>query len=125
MSICLALLLLAATTSWTVDKHFCMGHLVDVAFFTDADSCGMNMGDTDGEWEMDCCTDQLIVITGQDNLKITYNDLSIPQKLFLTSFTHSYIALFEVREQQHVPHEHYPPPLLVRDLQLLDEVFLI
>jgi len=121
----MALLLLAATTSWTVDKHFCMGQLVDVAFFTKADSCGMNMGDTSEKLEMDCCTDQLIVITGQDNLKITYNHLSVPQKLFLTTFTHSYIALFEAKELQHVPNEHYPPPLLVRDLQLLDEVFLI
>lgn len=121
----MALLLLAATTSWTVDKHFCMGQLVDVAFFTDADSCGMNMGDIPEAWKMDCCTDQLIVITGQDNLKITYNDLSVPQKLFLTSFVHSYATLFEVAEEQHVPHRDYPPPLLVRDLQLLDEVFLI
>lgn len=125
VSLCMALLLLAATTSWTVDKHFCMGHLVDVAFFTDADSCGMNMDDASEEWKMECCTDQIIVITGQDNLKISYNELTLPQQFFVASFALSYLELFQVPEEHLIPNDDYPPPLLVKDLQLLDEVFLI
>ena len=121
----MAILLLASTTSWTVDKHFCMGHLVDVAFFTDADSCGMDMGDASGEWKMDCCSDELIVIAGQDNLKISFDEFSLSQKLFITSFAFSYMALFEVPDELNIPHNDYPPPMLVKDLQLLDEVFLI
>jgi len=121
----MALLLLASTTSWTVDKHFCMGDLVDVAFFTSADSCGMNMDDIPGEWQLDCCSDEIIVITGQDNLKISFDELSLAHKLLVTSFAQSYLALFQETEEQIIPHNDYPPPLLVQDLQLLDEVFLI
>ena len=121
----LALLLLASTTSWTVDKHFCMGHLMDVAFFTEADNCGMGMDEGIGDWTLDCCSDEVIVISGQDDLKVAYDELSVSEKIVFYTLVTSYIELLELTQEQIVPFDGYPPPLLVRDLQLLDEVFLI
>ncbi|MEX0290941.1 MAG: hypothetical protein AB3N14_17690 [Flavobacteriaceae bacterium] len=121
----MALLLLASTTSWTVEKHFCMGHLVDIAFFSEAASCGMLMGGAEEMPEMECCDDETIVVDGQDSLKLSFDELSADQLLFLSSFTYAYINLFEGLQEQIVPHLGYPPPLITYDLQLLDQVFLI
>ena len=124
----MACLLLASTTSWTVGKHYCMGHLVDISLFAHADDCGMDMSEgapSDGEDESSCCDDELMVVQGQDNLTHTFNDLDVDQQLFLVAYAHYYINLFDVQEQRPVPHEQYSPPLLVKDIQLLDEVFLI
>ena len=126
----MALLLLASTTSWTVGKHYCLGHLVDVALFAPADDCGMgmDMSEKDGSemmGENSCCDDELFVIEGQDDLNISFEDLSDDQQTFLVAFAYSYLYPSPLDKEQYVPHEHYPPPLLVKDIQLLDEVFLI
>lgn len=129
-SAAMALLLLASTTAWTVEKHYCMGHLMDVSFFSEAEDCGMDMSmpEPDGSQiadENSCCDDQLITVAGQDDLKLSFNDFSLDQQLFLVAFTHSYLNLFEIPSESLLPNEHYPPPLLFKDIQLLDEVFLI
>jgi len=109
-----------------------MGHLMDVSFFAHADDCGMDMamGSDDGtiniQDENSCCNDEIITIEGQDDLKISFNDIPADQKLFLVVFTHSYyLSLLQIETERSVPDEHYPPPLLVKDIQLLDEVFII
>lgn len=126
----MALLLLASTTSWTVGKHYCLGHLVDIALFVPAQDCGMNMASSveDGlviESENSCCNDELLVIEGLDNLKTSFEDLNDAQQIFLVAFTHSFLYPPLLDKEQYVPNEYYPPPLLVKDIQLLDEVFLI
>ncbi len=126
----MALLLLASTTSWKVEKHFCMGHLVDLAFFADAEDCGMSMDIVNNDnstlqQESSCCSDEVIFVDGQEDLKISFDNLNIDQQSFLIAFTHSLTNLFNGLEQQNVAKEYYPPPLLVRDVQILDQVFLI
>ncbi len=126
----MALLVLASTTSWTVGKHYCMDRLVDVSFFAHAQDCGMDMkasaNDTSQmETEDSCCSDQLIVVEGQDRLTFSsYDGVLVPQP-FLTAFTYAYLALFQAQKERPVPHEHYPPPLLFKDIHVLDQVFLI
>ena len=62
---------------------------------------------------------------GQNDLKTSFNDIKIDQHEFLVAFTYSYFSLFEIRSERSVLSEYYPPPILVKDIQLLDEVFLI
>ena len=126
----MALLVLASTTSITVGKHFCGDILVDFALFSEAESCGMEMPSHSGgdghSLEVDpCCSDQTIVFEGQDELKVSFESLNFDQQLFLHSFTYSYLNLFEGLPQQVVPFKYYTPPLLVTDIQILDQVFLI
>lgn len=130
ISLVMAVLLLLSTTSWKVEKHYCMGHLMDVAFFSDVDTCGMNMSIADNneileDVENSCCSDEVIFVEGQDDLKLSFNDLDTDQQSFLIAFKYSYSSLFQVQRNQFVPHEHYPPPILVKDIQLLDEVYII
>lgn len=124
----MALLLLISTVSWTIDKHMCMGRVMDVAFFSKAESCGMDaaMAMLENEsLENHCCDDESITIQGQEDLKISSNDISFDQQLFLIAFTSSFLYLPEVVESKSLIYEYYPPPLLIKDIQLLDEVFLI
>ncbi len=126
----MALLLLLSTISWKVEKHFCMGRLMDVALFVDVEDCGMDMAflsiaNSESEKENPCCDDEVVILEGQDDLKITFNDIDVDHQSFLFAYTYSYINLFSNLEERPVPHEQYPPPILVKNIQLLDEVFLI
>lgn len=123
----LALIVLLSTVSFTVDKHFCGKMLVDTAVFSEAHTCGMEMENNgmSGMDEDSCCSDQKLLVEGQDELKRSFEDLDLQQQLFVTSFTYSYLNLFEVLPGQAVPFEDYAPPLLVTDIQLLDQVFII
>ena len=124
----LALLVLLSTVSWSVEKHLCMGRVTDIAFFHHADSCGMEEGmeamglATDA---MDCCDDEAFTIEGQDDLKITWEDLSGEQQTFVTVFGQVFLLQLHLASEQVIAKTDYPPPLLVYDLQLLHEVYLI
>ena len=123
----LALTVLLSTVSFTIDKHFCGKMLVDTAVFSKAHSCGMDMGDSafSGMEEDSCCKDQQVLVEGQDELKRSFEDLDFQQQLFVTSLAYSYLNLFETLPGQVIPFEDYAPPLLVTDIQLLDQVFII
>ncbi len=127
-SIAMAFLLLLSTTSWKVEKHFCMGHLVTIAFFTDADTCGMNMVDDSEKIDAtknDCCDDEVAFIVGQNHLKLSFDDFNLNAQHFFIAFTETYANLFQPLKLQPTLSEYYPPPILVKDIQLLDQVFLI
>ena len=111
--------------SFTVDKHFCGTYLVDQAIFSEAQDCGMEHPSEGEMTAEDGCSDQKISVEGQDDLKISFNDLELPQQVFLASFTFSYVELFQELPQQYIPFSDYSPPLLVYDIHLLDETFLI
>ncbi|WP_232625255.1 HYC_CC_PP family protein [Pareuzebyella sediminis] len=127
----MAFLLLASTTSWTVGKHYCMGHLVDISFFAHADDCGMDkvVPENDSvtvESEDSCCSDEIISVAGQDNLKNSFDQFSSDQQWILISFVYSYTyPLFYGFEKNTVLGRYYSPPPLIRDLQILDQTFLI
>ncbi|MEO0570277.1 MAG: hypothetical protein AAF039_01145 [Bacteroidota bacterium] len=128
LSSLLALLVLMSTVSWTVDKHLCMGRVMDVAFFHDADSCGMGNAMTAMGEKMEgkhCCDDESFTVEGQDDLKISWDELDVPSQVFLSAFVQSYFHLGPVSSGDEVQRDTYPPPLLVHDLILLHEVLLI
>lgn len=122
----MALLLLVITTSWKVEKHYCMGHLIDVAFFVSVDDCGMDMSsEDDNRVEKSCCDDEVIAVEGQNDVRPSINDLDLDQQLFLAVYSYTYYNLFKPLGAQNFPHKYYLPPKIVKDIQLLDDVFLI
>ena len=120
----MALLVLFSTVSFTVDKHFCGKVLVDQAVFSEAKTCGMH-SDMPASAEDSCCDEQQILVEGQKDLKVSFDDLDLEQQVFLASLTLSYAELFKGEAQTEIPFFHYKPPLLVYDILLLDESFLI
>lgn len=121
----MALLVLFSTMSFTVDKHFCGSFLVDQAVFSEAQTCHMKAAPEGMTSEKDCCDEQKVLVEGQKDLKISFDDLEIPQQVFIAGLTFSYLSLFEGIEQQSIPFADYSPPILVYDIHLLDQTFLI
>ena len=128
-SVLLAFFLLVSTTTWTVGKHYCMGLLVDYSFFSHAQDCGMGMESWgDNLLESDthsCCKDQLVIVGGQDQLSPFFDTIHVDGQSFFVSFSTPTFNLSLRWASVPLPYEFYPPPLLIKDIQLLDEVFLI
>ena len=127
LSTLLALLVLLSTVSWTVDKHICMGKVVDVAFFSHAKTCGMEVdsADAETEFEKSCCDSETFTIQGQEDLKTSFADLELKQQVFLSSYVFAYLNLLEDVETIATSFIGHPPPLLDKDYQVLYETFLI
>ncbi len=131
-SVFLALLLLFSTLSFSVGMHYCGDHLVDFSLFKKAEDCGMMpvaetpSGDcTLARAGMDCCTDVQVLVEGQDDFKVSFDQLSPGQQLFITAFTYTYLGLFEEVDNKSPREWEYAPPPLIRDVQVLYQTFLI
>lgn len=125
----MALLLLLSTISWTVEKHLCMGRVLDIALFHSAEDCGMDAGlallDDVSQYDNHCCDDESFTMQGQDNLNHDISNLDFSQQVFLYTFTTSYLNLFQDSTDKVVIFDSYPPPILAKDLNILHQVFLI
>lgn len=124
----MALLVLISTMSVTVEKHFCGNALVDVAVFTEVNKCKMEVFEKEisAVTKKSCCKDTVDLYEGQDELQSqSIDDLSFDQEVLVTSFFNSYLSLFEDTTNEVVPHKDYRPPLLVYDIQSLDETYII
>ena len=121
----LSLIVLLSTFSFTVEKHYCGNTLVDVAVFSEAKGCGMEV-DAMEMVKKPCCKDIVDVIEGQDELStVSFDDIEFSTQLFISSYAYSYTLLFQSLPKKIIPHKDYSPPNLVYDIQLLDETFLI
>ena len=117
----MGLLVLASTVSWTVEKHLCMGHVVSVAFFAEAEGCGMAMGN-----ENHCCADERFTLTGQEDLKSSVFEYAFDQApaVFIESTGFDFKP-FSPQALEVIALWTYHPPPIFEDLQLLQQVFLI
>ena len=129
-SMFLAFLVLFTTMSFTVNMHYCGDTLVDTAIFQKVKTCGMNMqkATTTSECAItkkNCCNSEQIVVDGQDELQLSIDTLTFDQQLFITSIVYTYINLFEGLDRKPIPFNDYSAPLIVKDIQVLDEVYII
>jgi len=127
-SLLMACIVLLSTMSFTIDMHYCGDILVDTSVFTAAETCGMELQESSKECSVskkNCCSDTQIVFEGQDELKNSFDSLATEQQLFISSFVYTYLNLFEGLEGNVIPFKDYSPPLLVKDIQKLDGVYLI
>ncbi|MDL5514075.1 hypothetical protein QSE00_19835 [Arenibacter sp. M-2] len=128
-SFLMAIVVLFSTMSFTIDMHYCGDNLVETAIFHKAKGCGMEMEkpSTDGcsIKVKDCCSDEQLIIDGQDELKISFDKLTFDQQVFVASFVYTYINLFEGLEKNVTSFRDYVPPLVIRQIYKLDETYLI
>ncbi|WP_339661730.1 hypothetical protein [uncultured Polaribacter sp.] len=72
MSFLMAFVVLCSTMSFSVDMHYCGDTLVETAIFHKAKGCGMEMEKPISEGceitKKNCCSDQQIVVDGQNEL---------------------------------------------------------
>ena len=126
----MALIVVFSTMSFMVDMHYCGDQLVDLAVFSDAKPCNMLMKQDKSKsicsvMKKNCCTDEQIAIAGQDELVIAKDILNLDQQIFVVAFIYTYSNLFEGKDKKVHSLGDHPPPLLVKDLPVLYESFLI
>ena len=133
MAIVLAFVVVCTTMSFTINMHYCGETLVDYTVINKASSCGMyqmtsSLSNTDCEQQVtqkSCCQDKTFSAAGQNELKPSFSSFSLEQQLFVTTFYYAYAALLAPQTTASTDFFAYTPPQLVRDIQTLDEVYLI
>ena len=127
----MSFVVLFSTMSFSISEHFCGDQLVDTSYFFTADSCNMmdmQMPVSSDECTIekeDCCSDNNEFIQGSSEVQPIVTSLDLEQQFYIASFVYTYINLFEGLENNVIPFKNYTPPLIVKDIQVLDNVFLI
>lgn len=129
-AIIMAFVVLFSTMSFTLSEHYCGDYLADIKLFSKAESCEMEMQKPacpeDCELsKSDCCKDEVKQFTGQNELSTSFSSLNFEQQVFVASFVYTYVNLFEGLAVNIVPFKYYTTPLLVTDIHVLDQTFLI
>lgn len=129
MSLLMAFVVLFSTMSFTLDMHYCGDTLVETALFHKAKGCGMDMQKPSTEGcsitKKNCCNDEQLVVSGQDELQLQIDKISFEQQVFIASFVYTYSSLFEGLDKNVSFYEAYKPPLVVKQLYKIDETYLI
>lgn len=126
----MALVVMFSTMSFSINKHYCMEHLVDVSVIFPAENCGMDMISTpDDEGEqlnaVPCCSEEHIAVEGQDEIN-TSNTISVEiNKTFVAAFFYAFNALYVEEITERPEYKDYSPPLITKDLPVIYETYLI
>ena len=131
-SVALAFILLFSTLSFTVDKHYCGSSLIGHGVFSPAKKCKSEMVSCSAEKsfhmakEKDfCCSNKKESIDGQDELKISSFSFDPVQSNYLIPLSFILPRLIPELPLKAIPSLYYKPPLLVADIQVIDQIFLI
>ncbi len=131
ISCVLAVIVLLSTVSFTVAKHYCGDHVVDVTIFKEAKSCGMDLllaQKTSLEHTITkspCCKDEQSLHQGQDELKQSTDQITIKKQHLVMLFVTSYLEVFYPKSITKIVYKEYSPPPLIQDILLLNSTFLI
>src|SRR5690606_32692553 len=91
VSLFMAILMLASTVSWTIEKHYCLGSLIDIAFFHEAEGCcilsvtDQNPVLLDAIDDDSCCSDEVISVQGLDSLRFPDKDQTVVLPFFFVA----------------------------------------
>ena len=126
----MALLVLMSTVSFTVESHYCGDILVDSSLLGHVETCGMEVQQKSSSSECnitkkDCCSDEQITIKGQETLKTSFDKIEKSQQILVAAIIHTYLNLFFEPQTDFNSFKDYPPPFLVKDINILDQTFLI
>ena len=125
----MAFVVLFSTMSFTIDMHYCGDTLVETAVFHKAKGCGMEMQNPSNKdcsiTKKNCCSDEQLVVEGQDELQVSLDEISFEQQVFLASFVYTYSNLFEKIRENGSSYNDYKPPLVIRQIFKIDETYLI
>ena len=123
-SLLIAMVVMLSTMSFSVVQHYCGTQLMDQSLFEELEPCCMD-ADQAADHTDPCCNEKQYLIEGQNELSRNSVDLELNQQVFFTAFVYSFINVFEGLPEQIVPLRDYIPPLLVTNIQLVDQVFII
>lgn len=131
-AILMALVLVFTTMSFTVSMHYCGDRLINYSFIHSIESCGVDgIMDTISEGcdevlsKDSCCSYEQLLVEGQDEVKVSWDSFSIDQQAIFNVNSYSHIPLFLGAKQRLSSFKAHAPPLIVRDIYILDQSFLL
>jgi hypothetical protein len=127
----MAFMVLFSTFSFNVNKHFCGENLVGASVFSSAEKCNMEMASCGREgnfhmaMEESCCSNKKEKIEGQDELEISVYSFKLQQVNYFIALSFIFPELLSELPLTAIPDTYYKPPLLVTNIQVMDQVFII
>ncbi|MDH3381494.1 MAG: hypothetical protein OEL54_02235 [Flavobacteriaceae bacterium] len=129
----LSLVLVFSTFSFAVEKHECGGKITDIAVFGDSEKCSPMMEMDDCEThshkslsfnKQTCCKDLTQIV--QSNLVVEKTTKTVEiQKVEFVKPIEITVKLFEGLQENIIPFKDYTPPILVTNISILHQTFLI
>ena len=133
MAISFALILLVSNMGFAMAVHYCGGLAVESQLMVGHYPLDCGMPDMDMEDEpikdiqlnpQDCCDNQYQFLDVDDDFLSAHLSLSFNVDLFIT-FIHTWLNVVLLSEADKPQYASYSPPLLLRDIPVLHQVFLI
>ena len=132
LAIFLALILLTTNIGLAMATHYCGGEAVKTQLMLghghlDCDMSGMDMGAENtekGPKAKNCCENQYQTFEIDGDYHPGFAQL-IFNLDFVVALVHTFLSIAPVPETEKSPYAHYSPPLLLRDIPVLNQVFLI
>lgn len=129
-SLSLAILILVSTSSFTIEKHFCEGFLINFSLFNNLEKCDdipcADKCQNENITDADCCSDVIDVVEGQDVFPAKdFDDLDYNQQVFLFAFTVSFNELFTFTSVSKTRYKNYSSPFLITNKLVDHQTFLI
>tara|TARA_R110000868_G_scaffold85074_3_gene239581 strand:- start:919 stop:1338 length:420 start_codon:yes stop_codon:yes gene_type:complete len=127
----LAIGILYTTSSYAVDMHFCGNTLVDTAVFGKAKICkdGLLKSTSSSKncsvQQKNCCNHQTIVKLGDNAFNKLNPENETETFIFQNTYFYTYSHLFEGQQENKILFEEYLPPLISKDIYILNETLLI
>ena len=125
-TIALMFIVLFASIGVTLNKHYCMGHLVSIALYEEAESCMDIMGMEDEESDMHCCDDV------HEEYKVEEPGISPYEFEFKADIQFYHLVSFLILHtswpaEDSTPPNYalYKPPNIDQDIPVLVQSFLI
>jgi len=126
----MAWLMLFSSSTFAMNLHFCGDELAGVSFGDLEMICEMTTHHSPERddckfHKKNCCHTQKFIKNGANELQNGEKSLMPHQQVFAAAFVLSYVSLFQEQSQKDAPFKNYIPPLLVKDIHVLHETFLI
>ena len=115
--------------SFNIDKHFCGETLVDVSYFGEADTCGMegmkmNLTTSKIQKKSCCKNETTFVDSSTFNKEKTIAIQSVTVE-FVFAYAYSFINLYQNTVLEKEYYKDFSPPDIEHDIQVLHQSFLI
>ena len=138
----MAFLMFFTSAGFAMDMHFCQGKLKSVSFFGKAQTCHdmadntmkncphhkKMMAEKKGcSEDKNCCSNKTVHFQSDQDQQVQNFDFVVSKQL--QQFVIAYVAVFIANdfniEHEAIPFAHYKPPLIQRDIPILNQSFLL
>ena len=145
IALLMAFLMFFTSAGFTMDMHFCGGELKSISLFGKAKTCHDIVGENETPMkncphhkkmmvekkgcseDKDCCSNETLVLQADQDQKVQTNDFVVNKQLkqFVIAFVAVFFAADFDLQRDTANFAHYKPPLIQRDIPVLNQTFLL